>query len=120
VIPRRRLIVALVAAVLATLVAAAFAQQFGQDPTWRPRIWIGNGRFYRTPPKWATRENFDGSRTYRRGFYRSDRREAGGSGWDTDIPDTSEREGESREYFDRFSPNGYAVGVNVALYALTH
>ena len=26
----------------------------------------------------------------------------------TDIPDTWEREGESKEYFDRFSPNGYA------------
>jgi hypothetical protein len=38
----------------------------------------------------------------------------------TDIPDTWEREGESQEYFDRFSPNGYAVGVNVVLYAMTH
>jgi hypothetical protein len=38
----------------------------------------------------------------------------------TDIADTWEREGESREYFDRFSPDGYAVGVNVVLYALTH
>ena len=38
----------------------------------------------------------------------------------TDIPDTWEREGESQEYFDRFSPNGYAVGVNIILYALTH
>ncbi|PYR38264.1 MAG: hypothetical protein DMF93_16395 [Acidobacteria bacterium] len=38
----------------------------------------------------------------------------------TDIPDTWEREGESKEYFDKFSPNGYAVGVNVVLYGLTH
>jgi hypothetical protein len=38
----------------------------------------------------------------------------------TDIPDTWEREGESREYFEKFSPGGYAVGVNVAVYALTH
>jgi hypothetical protein len=38
----------------------------------------------------------------------------------TDIPDTWEREGESKEYFDRFSPNGYAVGVNIVLYGLTH
>ena len=34
----------------------------------------------------------------------------------TDIPDTWEREGESQAYFERFSPNGYAVGVNVVLY----
>ena len=38
----------------------------------------------------------------------------------TDISDTWEREGENREYFERFSPDGYAVGVNVVLYALTH
>jgi hypothetical protein len=38
----------------------------------------------------------------------------------TDIPDTWEREGESKEYFDKFSPNGYAVGVNIVLYGLTH
>lgn len=38
----------------------------------------------------------------------------------TDIADTWEREGENREYFDRFSPRGYAIGVNVVLYAMTH
>ncbi len=38
----------------------------------------------------------------------------------TDISDTWEREGENKEYFDRFSPDGYAVGVNIILYALTH
>jgi hypothetical protein len=38
----------------------------------------------------------------------------------TDVSDTWEREGESREYFDLFSPRGYAIGVNVILYALTH
>lgn len=38
----------------------------------------------------------------------------------TDVADTWEREGESPEYFDRFSPTGYAVGVNVVLYGLTH
>ena len=39
----------------------------------------------------------------------------------TDISDTWEREGEEpREYFDTFSPTGYAIGVNVVLYAMTH
>ena len=38
----------------------------------------------------------------------------------TDIPDTWEREGENQQYFERFSPNGYAVGVNIVLYAYTH
>lgn len=38
----------------------------------------------------------------------------------TDIADTWEREGENREYFAKFSPAGYAIGVNVVLYAMTH
>jgi hypothetical protein len=39
----------------------------------------------------------------------------------TDIADTWEREGEEpRSYFDTFSPRGYAIGVNVVLYAMTH
>jgi Domain of unknown function (DUF4159) len=38
----------------------------------------------------------------------------------TDVADTWEREGESQEYFNLFSPRGYAIGVNVIVYALTH
>ena len=38
----------------------------------------------------------------------------------TDIADTWEREGENHDYFSRFSPAGYAIGVNVVLYAMTH
>jgi hypothetical protein len=39
---------------------------------------------------------------------------------DTDISDAWEREGEDPRYFYQFSPDGYAVGINVVLYALTH
>jgi hypothetical protein len=38
----------------------------------------------------------------------------------TDIPDGWEREGEDREYFYRFSPNAYAVGIDIMMYAMTH
>ena len=38
----------------------------------------------------------------------------------TDVADTWEREGENAEYFNLFSPRGYAIGVNVVVYALTH
>jgi len=38
----------------------------------------------------------------------------------TDFGDTWEREAESREFFEQFSKKGYALGVNVLLYALTH
>ena len=37
----------------------------------------------------------------------------------TDIPDGWEREGEDPEYFYRFSPDAYAVGINIVLYAMT-
>ncbi len=38
----------------------------------------------------------------------------------TDISDSWEREGDDPRYFYTFGPRGYAWGVNVALYALTH
>jgi phosphoribosylformylglycinamidine (FGAM) synthase-like amidotransferase family enzyme len=38
----------------------------------------------------------------------------------TDISDAWEREGEDPRYFYLFSPNGYAVGINVVMYAMTH
>ena len=86
----RRLLIALLAAVGTVTVAAAFAQQ-GQDlEGFRPRIWVGGGggygRFRRSPPKWANKANFDGSFNFCRAYYSSNRREAGGSGWDTDFP----------------------------------
>ena len=39
---------------------------------------------------------------------------------DTDIADAWEREGEDVRFFYQFSPEGYAVGLNVLLYAMTH
>lgn len=38
----------------------------------------------------------------------------------TDIGDSWEREGDSPEYFYTFSVRGYAFGINVLLYAMTH
>jgi hypothetical protein len=38
----------------------------------------------------------------------------------TDISNSWERETEDPEYFYRFSVDGYALGLNVVLYALTH
>ena len=38
----------------------------------------------------------------------------------TDIADAWEREGEDPRYFYSFSPDGYAVGINVLMYAMTH
>jgi hypothetical protein len=38
----------------------------------------------------------------------------------TDLGDSWEREGEDPGYFYQFSPPGYAVGINVLVYMLTH
>jgi hypothetical protein len=38
----------------------------------------------------------------------------------TDISDAWEREGQNPDYFLSFSPEGYAVGLNVALYTMMH
>jgi hypothetical protein len=38
----------------------------------------------------------------------------------TDISDAWEREAEDPRFFYEFSPKGYAVGINVVLYSLTH
>jgi hypothetical protein len=73
---RMRLFAALTCAVALAVASAAFAQ----------RIWVGGGRFYRVPPKWAKATDFDGSFLYCRGYYTSIRREAGGQGWSTDYP----------------------------------
>jgi hypothetical protein len=38
----------------------------------------------------------------------------------TDIADAWEREGEDPRFFYLFSPDGYAVGINVLMYTMTH
>jgi hypothetical protein len=38
----------------------------------------------------------------------------------TDIGDSMEREGDDPAYFAEFSPSGYALAVDIVLYALTH
>jgi hypothetical protein len=38
----------------------------------------------------------------------------------SDIGDSWEREGEDRQFFLQFSPNGYSLGINVLLYVMTH
>jgi hypothetical protein len=38
----------------------------------------------------------------------------------TDFGDAFEREGDSREYFERFAGGGYAFGVDVLIYSMTH
>ena len=38
----------------------------------------------------------------------------------SDVSDSWEREGDNRDYFETYSPKGYALGVNVAVWVMTH
>jgi hypothetical protein len=38
----------------------------------------------------------------------------------SDVSDSWEREGDDRDYFETYSPRGYALGVNVAVWVMTH
>jgi hypothetical protein len=40
--------------------------------------------------------------------------------FNTDVSDSWEREGDDPEFFYQFSPDGYALGINVLLYAMSH
>ncbi len=86
----RRLLTALVVAVIGTMATAAFARMAQeQEQESKPRIWVGGGgigRFRREPPKWFIPANYDGSFNYCRAYFSANRREDGGSGWDTDFP----------------------------------
>ena len=91
-----RLLTALLSAVVIPIAAAAgiaqltLSQGQGQEQEIRPRIWVGGdrgfGRIRREPAKWAERADFDGQYNYCRGYYTSNRPEAGGMGWWTDYP----------------------------------
>jgi uncharacterized protein DUF4159 len=107
---RRRLFLAGACATVLAATSAAFAQQ----------IWVGGGRFYRVPPKFAKLQDFDGSFLYCRGYYRSVVSEAGGSGWSTDYPGAdnnfSVRLGELTKIHVKLDserqPNYVVVGLN--------
>ncbi len=68
----------------------------------------------------VSERGFDSAEVHYRGIQDSHGRLIVLATHNTDIADTWEREGESREYFNLFSPRGYAIGVNVVVYALTH
>ena len=38
----------------------------------------------------------------------------------TDVADSWEREGDDERFFKQFSPDGYTLGINVLLHAMTH
>jgi hypothetical protein len=77
--------------------------------------------FWRRSRGHTSERGADSAQVYFKGIHDSHQRLMVLMTHNTDIADTWEREGEHpREYFDLFSPRGYAIGVNVVLYAMTH
>jgi len=68
----------------------------------------------------VSERGFDSAQVHYRGIEDSRKRLMVLMTHNTDVADTWEREGENQEYFSLFSPRGYAIGVNVVVYALTH
>jgi len=82
---------------------------------------VPNIGFWRGTGGQTSERGPDSARVYFKGIEDSRKRLMVLMTHNTDISDTWEREGEPpHEYFDLFSPRGYAIGVNVVLYALTH
>jgi hypothetical protein len=82
---------------------------------------ITNIQFWRRSGGHETSERYDESRTVHMRVIR----DAHGRAMvvathNTDIADSWEREGEDPEFFLQFSPDGYALGIDVLLYAMTH
>jgi hypothetical protein len=68
----------------------------------------------------VSERGFDSAQVHYRGIEDSRKRLMVLMTHNTDVSDTWEREGENKQYFSLFSPRGYAIGVNVVVYALTH
>jgi hypothetical protein len=82
---------------------------------------VPNIGFWRSTGGRTSERGFDSDRVYFKGIQDSHGRLMVLISHNTDIADTWEREGEEpRSYFDTFSPRGYAIGVNVVVYAMTH
>jgi hypothetical protein len=81
---------------------------------------VANINFWRNSRGGTSERGADSANVHFRGIHDAHDRMMVLMTHNTDIADTWEREGVSPEYFDIFSPRGYAIGVNVVLYAMTH
>ena len=75
---------------------------------------------WRTNPSDTSERGFDSAEPHARAISDGDGNVMVMMTHNTDISDAWEREGEDPRYFFEFSPKGYAVGINVILYAMTH
>jgi hypothetical protein len=82
---------------------------------------IANIRFWRTTGGTSTSERgYDSETAHFRVITDAQGRIMVAMTHNTDIQDAWEREGEDPRFFERFAPDGYSLGVNVLLHAMSH
>ena len=78
-------------------------------------------QFWRRSGRRSTSEQGAASQTpHLRGIFDEDGRPLVIMTHNTDIADGWEREGEDDDFFYAFSPEAYALGINIVLYTLSH
>jgi hypothetical protein len=86
-----------------------------------PRIpQVPSIRFWRSSGGGTSERGAESAEPHFRGIFNEHGRLLVLMSHNTDIADGWEREGEDHAFFERFSPDAYAVGINVALYLMTH
>jgi hypothetical protein len=81
---------------------------------------VSNIGFWRRSGGMTSERGRDSDEVHYRGVHDSQGRLIVLMTHNTDVSDAWEREGDNEDFFDLFSPRGYAIGVNIIVYALTH
>ena len=81
---------------------------------------VSNIGFWRRSGSGTSERGADGDQVHYRGVHDAQGRLIVLMTHNTDVSDAWEREGDNEDFFDLFSPRGYAIGVNIIVYALTH
>lgn len=87
------------------------------------RIFYAQRRLSYDPPEVHRRPNggrADLSQVHLMGLFNGDGRLLAVATHNTDIADGWEREGESKDFFNKFSIKAYAMAINIIVYAQTH
>jgi len=77
-------------------------------------------QFWRRSGGYTSERGADSATPHFRGIFDDDGRPMVIMTHNTDIADGWEREGEDPDFFYSFSPEAYALGINIILYALSH
>ena len=81
---------------------------------------IANIGFWRRSGGRTSERGADSAEPHFRVIFDANRRIMVAMTHNTDIQDAWEREGDDQGFFESFAPDGYSLGINVVVYAMTH